>query len=355
MSQTQVIYVGPKPKIGLEIEANWPDYERLPERIRTAFALPNDIAHYVGRTNYSYFQNSFGPVSMHTLPATQRFYSELPDMKFPEGWDKGTDAGIEMRFDGPAETLEDAEDRIKRGTKWLRDFGFSTFTGAGTHVHLGHLAWLDAVFGATGPLHAKAETFIWGYFVTRERAIFRLAAPHRQCTDACTPYFSRFEGVTRYDPQRTENVQYNRHTPLWVLRDVFANNPMVYTGRVQNHHVGLHGGSTQNRRKGLPTLEFRHFSGTHSETAVRGYVRLLVAMFARATTLLTERNLNATSEDQADDPVIVQPFTYTVDDLKKEIDDPWLLKWMDKTIANNGEPITEIIETSSAPQAVAAA
>lgn len=317
---------GTPPKIGMEIEANWPAYS----------SLPSDLRRGMTTTEYAEFQHIHG---------TRRCYSRLAPSSLPEkyhypdGWDKGTDSGVEMRFDGPADSLERAENLIRAASQWLKDFGFTRFSGAGTHVHLGHEAWCDQMFGTDKQdlLRQRAEVMLVAYFATRENAIFKLSAPHRLNCGSCTPIFNSDSGAT---DALTGYKVLGKNTPLWAYRSFFMSRP-----HPTYFMAGLYSGSIQQYRKRIPTLEFRHFTGTHRLAALLGYVRLLYTMFVRATNVITEENLRAAKEDQLTDPIVVDPYTFRVEELKQEISDPWLLAWMDQTAANKGEPIETVDET----------
>lgn len=340
---------GTPPKIGMEIEANWPAYAALPEKLRNQL----EDRYYSGSDRYYSLMNHYGRRSVHQVGARSFYERASPEFHYPEGWNKHSDSGVEMQFDGPVNSVAEAETLIDRAVAWLTNMNFTEFRHAGTHVHLGHVAWCDEMFGSdlNDPVRARAETMLYSYFATREAAIFGLSAKHRLTCGSCEPVFlnKRFARLSSTGNNSTLGVD----TPLWALHNYFVLRPLS-TG----YHAGLFSGGIQQRRKGLPTLEFRHFTGTKARTALVGYVRLLHAMFLNATSVVTEENIRAVKEDQASSPIVVQPYKYTVADLKKEHEgNTWLQKWIDRTVANGGEPITEEITDApiSAPQAVAAA
>lgn len=355
------------PKIGMEIEANWPDYSSLPQELRNVFeqagvhkdstaAINEFIARHgssgrsTGEWAYICFKNSTGPKPHRetgtTRPVLDAFYKLAPEKyHFPAGWDKDHDAGVEMRFNGPANTLEKAEELIRRGSKWLRDFGHNTFTGAGTHVHLGHVAWVQETFSDAKD-RLVAERLLWGYFASRERALFEISPAHRYNHGYCIPMFnaSRQNQSTRWLAPAGTIPEWVFHT---VLRDGTAN-----LQDIQTYEFG--GSSICNRRKSFPTIEFRVFAGTNCETALIGYVRLLHNMFKRAQRLLTPEVVHAQRSSDLPRPFLVNPYSFNVSQLKDEIKNPWLRTWIDKTVLNRGEPIsTNIDEIISEPEHVA--
>ena len=362
-------FVGTPPKIGLEIEANWPAYRNLPEELRAALERP----HADGQYEYEVFRNVSGDVVTHRRRA-HVYYDRAPEkFHYPSGWDKTHDSGVEMRFNGPASTLAEAEELVESGTTWLKNMNFTQFVGAGTHVHLGHVAWLDERFGRlteSNLLRSRAEQMMWAYFATRERGIFSVAPAQRYSNHFCFPFFAVPTNILRTTEKYTGHVggNFSETTPIWAVHNFFASRPIPLYGTsnlgiydteglpLRYVHAGLTGASTCNRRKNLPTIEFRHFEGTGQKSALLGYIRLLYNMFRRATHVMTEENLKAMNEDSAFDPIVANPATYTIADLKAEVgDDSWLQTWIDKTIENNGQPITqEISIASTAPVAVAA-
>lgn len=358
------------PKIGVEIEANWP---LLSNELTDIFTRVAQIAFNASSpmTAYDTFKGSLARASQleNYNTVTREFYRIAPKKyHFPFGWDKGSDSGVELRFDGPAQTLDEAKGLLKGGTDWLHAFGHNTFSGAGTHVHLGHVAWLDERFGKSGPIRERAEALLWGYFATRERAIFDIASPHRRTTGMCQPYFMNTTGtaVATHRTPRGDNVHlctFDKNTPAWALHNHLLTHfspheyaPSGYDAALHGwyRHGGLQGCSICNRRKGLPTLEFRNFAGTREFTAVFGYVKLLYTMFLNAAEVLTEEACRAKKEDSLSATILVNPFNYSIAHFKKETDDPWLLKWIDETVKNRGEPISTQIEVPSEPQCVSA-
>lgn len=340
------------PKIGVEIEANWPPYYSLCGELRAAFE--DSIAERSGDYAYARFQEVHGPAGdlASRTEAVSAFYKKAdPKYHFPAGWDKWSDSGVEMRFDGPASSLEQAKNLLKVGTDWLFNFGHHRFSGAGTHVHLGHLAWLDERFGKTGAIRSRAEALFWGYFASREKAIFDIAPAQRLSNSYCTPFFTGRNFVhseSRHERKFTGFVL-DPQTPSWAIHNHLLINFSPYESQPFSHG-GFPGGSICNRRKQLPTIEFRNFEGTRNFTAVYGYVKFLYAMFMNAAQVLTEENCVAKKEDSLSAPVLVNPLKYSVHDFKKEIDDPWLLKWIDATLANGGNPISKEIEIINEPQ-----
>jgi hypothetical protein len=384
---------GDTPTLGFEVEANYPRFEDLPEEVREAFNSLADSAgahpmygtRMSGNHYYSSVFVSATRLTNHGNPtppcsAIEAYNAAVSDkFKFPiETFDKSCDAGVEMKFARPSKTLAEAEAWVKQGSAWLRNMNFNQFSGAGTHIHVGHFAWLNKVFGPdqdarvvngglsyNSPVHSnitsirgRAERLFWGYFATREQAIFDLAAPHRRTGGSAQAMFSRVHGrATIYGTPpaliygTSPALRFDAQTPLWAYHNQILQGPIT--------NIGLFTGySTQNRRKNWPTIECRHFSGTNKETALRGYLRLMTEMFRRATTLITEDLCLSRTEKDVDHPALVNPFTFTARDLRNEVSDPWLLKWIDLTLQNNGEPIDNVISdepepTSIAPQAVA--
>lgn len=346
------------PKIGVEIEANWPNFYDLPYAVRLALEKTARVMGFRAASVYDYFKITHGKAqnltTIHptTAPAIAEFYKNLPTAyHFPLGWDKWSDSGVEMRFDGPADTLDAAKSLLKSGTDWLHAFGHGSFCNAGTHVHLGHVAWLDERFGLSGPIRGKAEALLWGYFASRERAIFDIAPAHRLQNDYCTPHFvNRPDAAARnwFAVGHSPIFTLDSRTPAWALHEHLLTN-FTPSESSPHWHGGFSGGAICNRRKRFPTIEFRNFAGTREFTAVFGYVKFLYTMFMNAAAVVTEGACRAKTEDALSAPVIVNPYHYTVADFKKEVDDPWLLKWIDLTVANRGEPISQEIEISNEP------
>lgn len=363
------------PKLGMEIEANWPLETTLHPELREQLARANAALPpgTVAPSTYVYPNQPLPPVyagfvavggtredhqrMRHSVSHPySRFidkFFEFVDEKFwfPLGWDKGADSGVEGRYAAPANTLKDAEALTRNYAQWLKRFGFNQFSAAGTHVHLGHLAWLDEKFGSdtTDPIRKRAEALMWGYFASREGGIFSVAAPHRVSCGSCPPTFVTRGSVTPtwWDPLRGTSqglLTFSAATPAWAFHNHIVTN---WQECVPGHTAGFGGGAIQNRRKHLPTLEFRFFSGTHAETALVGYLRLLHRMFKNATEVITEENVRAKDETSTTAEVIVNPFTYTSDHMKKEVKSAWLKKWIDLTVANKGEPITDDIKIAS--------
>lgn len=368
------------PKLGMEIEANWPSYRALNPELIAAFENAATKANIPGggTSIYSAFMGFTGGRTRQqdsTTPAIKALFDHVPEkFWFPENWDKGHDSGVEGRYDHPAESLSQAVGWTTRYAQWLRDFGFTAFSSAGTHVHLGHLEWLDETFGKASegnPLRTRAEALMWAYFATREQAIFEVTSRHRVTCGSATPYFVGREYAvagrlisqlpagngrvytTYSDRTAPDGFRMDAATPLWAMHNHLLTNFVSVDNSCAG---GFYGASVCNRRKGLPTLEFRFFAGTHATTALVGYLKLLHTMFLNATKVVIGENLKAQSESSLSHPILVNPFTFTSDDLKKEISDPWLLKWIDLTVKNKGEPITdEIPEPQNIPQALAAA
>lgn len=356
----------------MEIEANWPIYSSLPPELIAAFesAATKGKINNSGSWIYENFKSFTGGRRIqkaNTNPWLVSMLENLPEkFLFPLGWDKGHDSGVEGRYDGPADTLEQAIALTTDYARWLRDFGFTTFSHAGTHVHLGHVEYLDEKFGTVkdNPIRQRAEALMWAYFASRESAIFSIASSHRRECGSCTPFFAgkkqaaanymqnpgdalnypRYSGSDPGYENYVHPASFDKDTPLWAMHNHLVTN---WTCRHDAPPGGFYGGSVVNRRKNLPTLEFRFFSGTHATTALVGYLKLLHAMFKRATTVVIEENLKTVSDTSLSHPILANPFTFTIDDLKKEIDDPWLSKWIDLTIKNKGTPITDEITTTS--------
>lgn len=374
------------PKLGMEIEANWPpqmslNSELQAQLVQARAAVPAGITqpsaaygHEGDNACYSAFIScshaegrppSENPDSSPNVFLRKFFEFVDPKFWFPKNWDKGHDSGVEGRYASPAESLAQAEEWTKNYAAWLRLFGFTQFSSAGTHVHVGHLAWLDEKFGANlnNPVRNRAEALMWAYFATREAGIFGVTPKHRVTCGSCPPIFMGRSGHTpnvllsqiytsAYLNWGTGRQVFTTATPAWAFHNHIVMNWSSRAGAI----AGFDGGSIQNRRKDLPTLEFRFFAGTHATTALVGYLRLLHDMFLRATKVVTEENVRAKDETSLNDGIVVNPYTYTVGELLNETQDPWLKEWISRTVKNKGEPLTDEITISpSLPQAVAAA
>lgn len=371
------------PKLGMEIEANWPRVSQLNPELREQLSLADAAASGIPRPNTSYYVNddtsdcyqAFINCSNHdgrpnsrgtgvTAHLTKFFEFVNPKFWFPENWRKQHDAGVEGCYSGPAESLAQAEGWTKTYAQWLRDFGFTAFSSAGTHVHLGHVEWLDEKFGKdiNDPKRIRAEGLMWGYFATREAGIFAVTPKHRITCGSCPPIFTgrgAYAPATKspnatpsYTPWITGTQKFSSVTPAWAFH-----NHLVMNWTIGSQQLGgFSGGSIQPRRKGLPTLEFRFFAGTHATTALIGYLRLLHNMFLEATKVITEENIRARDENSLTATVVVNPYSYGVEDLLAEVKDPWVKEWIKRTVKNRGEPLIEEISVQpSMPQAVAAA
>lgn len=342
------------PTIGIEVESNYPsstlvspEFRAAAERCTKEITMGERTITGLGlatkwtaESASAVLHSLWGTASdhlrggMHQSALWEIYTSRMPvEFHPPKGWSKQTDGscGMEMKFDGPAATREEAEARVEALCKWFNHIGVYSFHAAGTHIHLGVTKFLSTLFQSTSnPMWRRAEALALMAFATRENAIFNLMPRCRIDNTFCTPNF----------PKGAAYVVTGAMTPVDIHNMTIGQ--AINTAWVGSHRrYGLLHGSCINHYRSHPTMEFRYFPGTSSPVMIKGYLRLMLEIWGLTeATLRKPENLLTIKQDS---PLLVHPYKYTVEDLYAEVKSPWLKKWINAIKQAHDQSITQDI------------
>lgn len=298
----------------------------------------------------------------------------------PPGWQHmGADGGgLEMSFAGPQISLSEVFAKLDAAQEWMEKAKVTQFRNSGTHIHLGVPEFLKSsglLPVVPTPNDILLKSF-WGYFGTRERAIWQLIPPKRRINSGGGRSDFIFPEGASHDPNddRHEFICYIQR-PDGSLAVVLTEASHLLAHGLPTHGLttrsdarryplldihqsilfspgmgcAARGGTIQIYRKGLPTFEFRMFDGTANCQHLKGYVCLLINMLLRARQIITPevaaRLPNLSSEEQvASVGHLVQPLDFQVENLVKEVQEvdffgEELAEWLPKVKAANGAPV----------------
>lgn len=355
-----------QPTIGIEIESNWPRWTSAsPEFVAAATTLKADdsllvrvspairpwTAGAIHNVMSWMYGTSKAPVGQLQFQPSWQFYQAQMPEKFwvPAGWNKLTDGscGMEMKFDGPVKTEEEAHALVAKLCAWFTEVGIDQFEGAGTHIHLGSSPWLDenVTKEISSPLRKRAEAMMLMAFATRERAIFDLMPVTRRQSGHCQSNFA-------YTATNINGLEISATTPLDVLHNHVLRTATEAGHSTWHRRFGLLPGGCINHYRSHPTMELRFFPGTRSPLMVKGYLRLMLDIWKRATDAIKNEDTLKAIKSGDTSPLLVNPYTYTVEKLLEEASTPWLKKWINATYTNRGEPLTTDIPDETFVQSI---
>lgn len=267
------------------------------------------------------------------------------------GWHRGFDCDLEFRFSDkkPCTSLLDAYARCDALEAYLKKWDITSFSGCGTHIHLGLQDWLEAKYPeetryGSSWMCTTPSNLLYGYYHNRLSPLWNLIPPGRKGAQWCLQ--DSIPG-----------------TALWQIHNAFLSPITCY------YHRAIERG-----RRNIPTFEFRMFDGTNKLGAVKGYITLLINMLKTAEKKLDAYDFSTYQRISATDKCNTEGIFFPrgacdMTTLRKEVraadfqSEP-LLDWMSRTEASKSrlvefEPdiseITNNVHEFQAPRALAVA
>lgn len=249
----------------------------------------------------------------------------------PLGWRNGRDAHMEFRFDGPADTMQEAFRRLDVLKAFFHKYRFNNFEDQGTHIHFGARDFLKEnypdSFLKTRWRSSITAKFLCAYLAVRTAPIWGLIPDWRESSGWCEPIELCL--INEIDGCESGSSLLRLHNYLAAKGD-----------NVQ----GLLSGCVEFHRRDLPTFEVRMFPGTKNLDAIKGYLALFISMIKRAKMKMDQIDWKEVAPLPSDTPDAKIPTSsllphydnFDLKDLRKEIEETDflvepLLDWISRT------------------------